>query len=57
MSQDSAVSNASPIAVPLEDLTANALTAIAAAHDLASLEQVRVQFTGKKANLLKCPKV
>ena len=56
MSQDSAVSNASPVAVPLEDLTANALTAIAAAHDLASLEQVRVQFTGKKSQLAEVSK-
>ena len=32
----------------LEALTTEALAAIAAAQDLATLDQVRVQFTGKK---------
>lgn len=32
----------------LEALTTEALAAIAAAEDLATLDQVRVQFTGKK---------
>ncbi len=32
----------------LEALTNEALAAIAAAEDLATLDQVRVQFTGKK---------
>jgi phenylalanyl-tRNA synthetase alpha chain len=35
----------------LEALTTEALAAIAAAQDLAALDQVRVQFTGKKASL------
>jgi hypothetical protein len=35
----------------LEALTTEALAAIAAAQDLATLDQVRVQFTGKKASL------
>lgn len=35
----------------LEALTTDALAAIAAASDLAALEQVRVQFTGKKSQL------
>jgi phenylalanyl-tRNA synthetase alpha chain len=34
----------------LEALTTEALAAIAAAQDLATLDQVRVQFTGKKAS-------
>ena len=34
----------------LEALTTEALAAIAAAQDLAALDQVRVQFTGKKAS-------
>ncbi len=33
----------------LEALTTEALAAIAAAEDLAALDQVRVLFTGKKA--------
>ena len=35
----------------LEALTTEALAAIAAAEDLAALDQVRVQFTGKKSQL------
>ena len=35
----------------LEALTTEALAAIAAAQDLAALDQVRVQFTGKKSQL------
>ncbi len=35
----------------LEALTTEALAAIAAAEDLATLDQVRVQFTGKKSQL------
>jgi len=35
----------------LEALTTEALAAIAAAQDLATLDQVRVQFTGKKSQL------
>ena len=35
----------------LEALTNEALAAIAAAEDLATLDQVRVQFTGKKSQL------
>ncbi len=35
----------------LEALTAEALTAIAEANELATLDQVRVQFTGKKSQL------
>lgn len=35
----------------LENLTQDALTAIANANDLASLNDVRVQFTGKKSQL------
>lgn len=35
----------------LEALTTEALAAIAAAQDLAALEQARVQFTGKKSQL------
>ena len=35
----------------LEALTTEALDAIAAAQDLATLDQVRVQFTGKKSQL------
>ncbi|KAA5621335.1 phenylalanine--tRNA ligase subunit alpha, partial [Pseudomonas aeruginosa] len=35
----------------LEALTTEALAAIAAAQDLVALDQVRVQFTGKKSQL------
>ena len=35
----------------LEALTAEALMAIAEANELATLDQVRVQFTGKKSQL------
>ena len=35
----------------LEALTTEALAAIAAAQDLAALDQARVQFTGKKSQL------
>ncbi|HEY4713230.1 MAG TPA: phenylalanine--tRNA ligase subunit alpha, partial [Aquirhabdus sp.] len=42
--------------MPLEELTPSALAAIAAATDLASLEQVRVQFTGKKSQLAEVSK-
>ena len=35
----------------LEALTTEALAAIAAAEDLAALDQVRVLFTGKKSQL------
>ncbi len=35
----------------LEALTAEALMAIAEANELATLDQVRVQFTGKRVNL------
>ena len=35
----------------LEALTTEALAAIAAAQDLATLDQARVQFTGKKSQL------
>ena len=36
----------------LEALTTEALAAIAAAEDLATLDQVRVQFTVRKASSL-----
>lgn len=35
----------------LENLQQDALTAIAGAENLQALEQVRVQFTGKKSQL------
>ena len=35
----------------LDSLTSDALAAITAAPDLATLDQVRVQFTGKKSQL------
>ncbi len=41
----------------LEALTTEALAAIAAATDLATLDQVRVQFTGKKSQLAEQSKV
>jgi phenylalanyl-tRNA synthetase alpha chain len=40
----------------LDALTTDALAAIAAAHDLAALDQVRVQFTGKKSQLAELSK-
>lgn len=36
------------VTMSLEALTTEALAAIAAAQDLVALDQVRVQFTGKK---------
>lgn len=39
------------VTMSLEALTTEALVAIAAAQDLVALDQVRVQFTGKKASL------
>lgn len=52
MSQDSTSSDAHS----LNDLVPTALAAIAAATDLAALEQVRVQFTGKKSQLAEISK-
>ena len=40
----------------LDVLTSDALAAIAAADDLAALDQVRVQFTGKKSQLVEFSK-
>ena len=56
MSLDSTAPDAQSASLSLEELTPSALTAIAAATDLASLEQVRVQFTGKKSQLAEVSK-
>jgi len=56
MSQHEPQTPVSTDAIPLDQLTAAAISAIEAAADLPALEQVRVQFTGKKSQLAEASK-